>query len=341
MSDSAHRITIESVARHAGVSTATVSRVINKTGPVADATAQRVFSAVAELNYIPHMGARALARQRTSTLGLVFPALSDVFFFELIRGIQTTATFNGFGLLLYSTDTPEQVSVLNLPLGEHNVDGLIVFTSSLDDEALWRLHDHGLPMVLLHRTPPDDLDIPCVTFENKDGAYAAVTHLLATGRRRIALLAGAPDNEDAHWRQLGYQQALADYGLSPSDMLIAEAAFEEDTAEQIVLDWLQRGESFDAVFAADDTSARGALKGIQAAGYRVPDDVAVIGFDDALLSRYLDPPLTTVRAPIEEAGRVATEMLLRLIHDEAAAPLTLLPTTLVLRGSCCRWHADE
>lgn len=339
MPEPAHnRVTIDSVAERAGVSTATVSRVINKTGPVADATARRVYAAVAELNYIPHMGARALASRRTDTIGLVFPALSDVFFFELIRGIQETAAGHGYALLLYTTDLPERVDVLNLPLGEHNTDGLIVFTNSLADDALRRLHTHGLPLVLLHRSPPAGLPIPCVTFENKDGAYAVVRHLLETGRRRIAFLAGAADNEDSTWRELGYRQALADYGLAPNPVIRGEALFEERLAEALVSRWLAEGLQPDAIFAADDVSARGALRAVQAAGLIVPDDIAVVGFDDALLSRYLDPPLTTVRAPIEEAGRAAARQLLRLLHGEAAEPLTLLPTQLVIRGSCCREH---
>lgn len=333
-----NRVTIDSVAERAGVSTATVSRVINKTGPVAGATAQRVYAAVAELNYIPHMGARALASRHTDTIGLVFPALSDVFFFELIRGIQETAAAHGYGLLLYTTDLPERVDVLNLPLGEHNTDGLIVFTNSLADDALRRLHTHGLPLVLLHRSPPAGLPIPCVTFENKDGAYAVVRHLLENGRRRIAFLAGAPDNEDSYWRELGYRLALADYDLVPDPSLRGEASFEERLAEALVSHWLVEGRQMDAIFAADDVSARGALRAVQTAGLVVPDDIAIVGFDDALLSRYLVPPLTTVRAPIEEAGSAAAHQLLQLIHGQVAEPLTLLPTQLVIRRSCCREH---
>jgi LacI family transcriptional regulator len=327
-------VTIEDVAEYAGVSAMTVSRFLNNTGPVSDATAERVQLAIQELNYIPHQGARALAARKTNTIGLVLPEMSDIFFFQLIHGIQQIVTHNQYDLLLYSTTNSDDLSVLNLPLGKHNTDGLIVFTDSLNETALRRLYAVHFPLVLLLHTPPDDLHIPAVVFENKDGAFQMVTHLVNCGHKRIAFLAGATGNEDSYWREKGYCEALAAHNIPYDPGLWATAGFDDETAFAIVTQWIREGKSLDAIFAADDVSARGAIRAIQAAGKRVPEDIAVGGFDDALLSQHIDPPLTTVRAPIEEAGRIAATQLLRLIHEEPADPLTLLPTKLVIRRSC-------
>lgn len=327
-------VTIEDVAQRASVSAMTVSRYLNETGPVANNTAKRIQAAILELNYIPHQGARALAAKKTNTIGLILPEMNDIFFFQLIHGIQQVVTENEYDLLLYSTSQNEEVNVFNLPLGRHNTEGLIIFTDSLKDASLRRLHRVQFPMVLLHRTPPEDLSIPYVTFENKMGAYQMMEHLIRCGHRRIAFLAGAAENEDSMWRERGYREALADYNIPFDPTLLAEAGFNEDPAMAIVSQWLQEGKHIDAIFAADDVSARGVIQAIKRAGKRVPEDIAVVGFDDALLSQYSDPPLTTVRAPIEEAGREAALQLLKLIGQETAEPFILLPTELVIRQSC-------
>lgn len=327
-------ITIKNVAQRANVSAMTVSRYLNNTGPVATKTANRIRAAILELNYIPHQGARALAAKKTNTIGFILPEMSSVFFFQLLRGIQQTVTSAGYDLLLYSTTNPEGLNVLNLPLGQHNTDGLIIFTNSLNINTLRRLHRKQFPLVLLHQTPPEDLIIPAITFENKAGAYQMVEHLLNCGHERIAFLAGAADNEDACWREKGYREALVAHNVRFDPDLLATAGFDEETAVTIVTQWIQEDKVIDAIFAADDASGRGAIQAVQAAGLCVPEDIAVVGFDDDLLSRYIDPPLTTVRAPIEEAGRAAATQLLRLIHNEPADALTLLPTELVIRQSC-------
>jgi DNA-binding LacI/PurR family transcriptional regulator len=329
------RATIEDVAERAGVSAMTVSRVINKTGSVAAQTADRVYSAITELNYIPHRGARALAAQKTNTLGFILPGSSDVFFLELIRGIEAALIEEGYALLIYSSTQPKKQTVLDMPLGEHNTDGLIIFTDSLDDISLRRLHSRRFPMVLLHRSPPEGLDIPCVTFENKKGAYQMVEHMIQQcGHRRIAFLAGETGNEDSYWREVGYKEALTTHGISVDPQLIGIGGFDDLVAEGVVSQWIADDLQIDAIFAADDLSAQGTIRAIQKAGLSVPDDIAVAGFDDALLSQYLDPPLTTVHAPIEDAGRIAAEQLLRLIHTGQAESLIILPTELVVRRSC-------
>jgi DNA-binding LacI/PurR family transcriptional regulator len=190
-------------------------------------------------------------------------------------------------------------------------------------------------MILLHRSPPPGVAIPCVTFENKYGAYQMVNHLIQEcGHRRIAFLTGEAGNEDSYWREIGYKEALIDHGIPVDPNMIGVGEFDDQVAERVITQWLAEGRQVDAIFAGDDVSARGVIRAIQKAGLSVPDDIAVAGFDDALLSKYLDPPLTTVHAPIEESGRIAAEMLLRLIQTGQAEPLTLLPTELIIRRSC-------
>ena len=331
------RIRIEDVAEFAGVSTATVSRVLNKTGIVSPETVERVLEAIAELDYVPHAAARGLASRKTNILGVIFPEISGLFFSALLRGIETCLTENGYGLLLYSTQGRILENNEPPPLNESNSDGLIIFTDCLSEDHLRRLHARGFPMVILHRTPPEGVNIPCITFENKQGARQMTEHLLTVhGYQRIAYLA-ADGVEDSAWREMGYREALGAHNLPFDPALVGNAMFEDRVAEVVVNDWLMDGVEFQAIFAGDDESARGAIRALQRAGKRVPQDVAVVGFDDALLSQYLTPPLTTVRAPIEEAGRCAAAQLIQLINTGQAEPLTLLPVELVIRQSCgCR-----
>jgi|YNPNPStandDraft_1061719.scaffolds.fasta_scaffold07758_2 LacI family transcriptional regulator len=336
LSTARQRVTIADVARQAGVSIATVSRVLNGASIVSEETASRVRAAIADLHYAPRAAARGLASRRTHTIGLLLPEISGHFFPPLLRGIEAGARENGYSLLIYSTqDRTASRDLPYRPLGEHNTDGLLVFTDSLDDAELTRLHKIGFPMVLLYRSAPDSLPIPCVAFENRAGARALVDHLIEVhGHRRIAFLRGPTGNEDSLWRELGYRDSLQAHGLPCDPALVAAGGYDEEEAASAVAGWLTDGQVMDAIFAGDDEAASGAIAALQRAGRRVPDDVAVVGFDDLVISRHLNPPLTTVRAPIEQTGRVAVEQLVRLIRTGTADPLVLLPTELVIRRSC-------
>ena len=328
------RATIEDVARRAGVSISTVSRVINETAPVADETVHREREDIETQRYTPQAAARQLASRRTHTVGLLLPTISGAFFSPMLRGIERGARERGYDLLIHATQTlPE-----NGPpraLGEHNTDGLLIFTNSLPEPELRHLHELGFPMVLLHRSPPDGLDIPCVTFENKDGVRRMMDYLIETrGYRRIAFLTGPEDMEDSYWRELGYREGLEAHNLPIDPALIKMGGFDEQLAQQAVDVWLNEGVTMDVIFAADDESAAGVLAALHRRGVAVPDQLAVVGFDDVPHSRFLSPPLTTVRAPIEEAGYEAAQQLIHLIEGEETHPLILLPTELVIRRSC-------
>ena len=330
------RATIADVARVAGVSTATVSRVINQTAPVAPETTARVQAAIAALDYRPHTAARVLASNRTNTIGLVFPQISGYYFAALLRGIAAGAGDHGYDLLIYSAqESATQRTVCSYPVGEQNTDGLLVFTDGLPEDELRRLHARGFPVVLIHWSPPEGLDIPSVTIENKASAYRLVAHLITVHqRRRIVYLAGPEAHEDSHWREKGYRQALAEHGIPFDPRLIASGEFNREIAHKTVARLCQDGVQFDAIFAGDDDSATGALTALLEAGKRVPEDVALVGFDDIEIARYLQPPLTTVRAPVERVGHEAVQQLVRLIRSGEADPLTLLPTQLIIRRSC-------
>ncbi|HVN54361.1 MAG TPA: LacI family DNA-binding transcriptional regulator [Anaerolineaceae bacterium] len=328
--------TIEDVAELAGVSIATVSRVVNGTEVVSAATARRVQEAIRQLGYSPHSAARSLASRRTSTLGLILPEISGPFFSPLLRGIELAAREAGLELLVYSTQNRSAGRVGGArPMGPHNTDGLLVFTGALPEEELAALEKAHFPMVLLHQSPPEKLAIPAVAVENRAGAHQVVSHLIdAHGCQRIAFLTGPEGQEDARWRFRGYCETLAVHNLDPDPALIGHGEFDEQTAFETVSAWIRGGLRPDAIFAADDTSAIGALNALIRVGLRVPEEVALVGFDDMDISRYLSPPLTTVRAPVEEVGRTAADQLIRLIQGQTVEPLILLPTELVVRRSC-------
>jgi DNA-binding LacI/PurR family transcriptional regulator len=327
--------TIGDVAKLANVSIATVSRVVNASTPVIPETAERVHEAIRALNYVPKAAARVLASRKTHTLGLLLPEISGDFFPPLLRGIETAATEAGFALLIQTTS-----GTLGSPrvprLGEHNTDGLLIFSRGLPPKELERLHRIGMPVVLLHQSAPDGVGIPTVTVENKNGALLAVEHLIQKhGRKRIAFLRGPEGSEDSSWRERGYLLAHEQAGLTVDPALMTRGGFSRDGACEAVRALIRDGICFDAIFSGDDDSATGALTALRETGLRVPVDVSLIGFDDVPFSTHLSPPLTTVRAPTEQVGREAVRQLLAVIRGEIIEPLvTLLPTQLITRASC-------
>jgi LacI family transcriptional regulator len=329
--------TISDVAQKAGVSIATVSRVINGTTPVAIETAQRVQDAIKELAFVPRAAARVLASRRTETLGLLLPEIGGAFFSPLLRGIEAEARLAGFDLLIHATSHIPHASapVAHRPLGEHNTDGLIVFTQSIDEKEMNRLHTLNFPAVLLYQSPPSSLNIPSVTIENKSGARKIVEHLIQIHNcQRIVFLCGPDGNEDSEWRERGYREALEANGIPFDPALVATGGFNEEEARFALQELLVNNVEFDAVFAGDDDSAAGAISALSQAGKHIPLDVAVVGFDDLPIARYLRPTLTTVRAPIEQVGRESVRQLLTLIRGEQAEALVMMRTELVIRESC-------
>ena len=325
--------TIADVAHQAQVPIATVSRVLNGTVPVQLEKAERVRLAMQKLQFVPRSAARILASRKTNTIGLVFSEIGGAFFPHLLKGIEAQLHSAGYELLIYSTHLDHPTH--RKPIGEHNTDGLLVFTTSLESQELKRLYTLNFPLVLLHETPPEDMNIPVITIENKNGAETLVNHLIEKhGRRRIVFLRGLEGHEDSQWREKGYREALEMHGISFDPDLVGVGGFEEDQAFIAIQKLLSDGIEFDAVFAGDDDASIGVYRALRAGGRLIPQDVAVVGFDDVQFSRYLSPALTTVRAPIEEVGREAVRQLVKLINGAQAQALTLMRTELVIRESC-------
>lgn len=329
-----YAVTIHDVARQAGVSISTVSRVINESAPVSEPVKDRVRATMRELNYQPRTAARNLATRRTNTLGLLLTDIQGDFFAPLLSGIEAVTNEAGFDLLI-STSRRNPRDEVPHSVGAHNTDGLLVFAGSLREAGLRYCHGLGLPVVLIHQSPPPSLDIPCVTVENKAASRRLVEHLIVTHqRRRIAFLRGPEEHEDSYWREVGYRQALEEHGLARMPELVAQGDFDRRVARSSVSEMLAAGINVDAFYCGDDEAAVGVLEALHEAGVRVPEEVSVVGFDDQRLSAYLTPPLTTVRAPTEEVGRQAARQLVGLIRSGQADRLSLLPTEIVIRRSC-------
>jgi LacI family transcriptional regulator len=331
----ARHATIADVAERAGVSIATVSRVLNRTARVSDETASRVQKAIDELGFVPQAAARHLATRKTNTIGLLLPEVSSEFFFPILRGIEAATRQAGFDLLIAIQPEEQARQMAHNPLGDHNTDGLLIFGDLADSPALAQLIRLNFPLVLLYQAAPPGSGITSIQIENKHGSHLLVSHLIEVhGARRIAFLRGPAGNEDSSWRETGYRQALADHNLAFDPRLVEAGNFEQQGGRTAIETLLKKGIQFDAVFAGDDGTAIGALAALNQAGLRVPEDVRLVGFDDIPTSRYLNPPLTTVRAPTEQVGHEAVKQLVRRIRTGQADAEVLLPTELVIRQSC-------
>lgn len=329
-------VTIREVAQQAGVSVATVSRYINRNAPVSEEVAERLEQVMTSLRYAPHAAARHLASRKTYVIGILLTNIPSDFFVPLLFGIESVVRLKGYNLLI-STGQFSGHDDTSLPIGPHNTDGLLVYADSLSDDELTMLHSSNFPMVLIHRTAPQPLNIPSVTIENKAATYKLVEHLIMQHhKRRILFLRGRSHQEDAYWRETGYRSALEANGIPFDENLIISGEFEREIAYKSMTQFLENGKqiAFDAVFAGNDDAAIGVMTALMEHGHRIPEDIPVVGFDDLRLSAFLTPPLTTVRAPTEEVGRIAANQLFNLIEDKPTEGITLLPTEIILRRSC-------
>jgi LacI family transcriptional regulator len=325
--------TIKEVAAKAGVSVATVSRVFNHKGPVADATTQRVIAAAQDLAYVPHGAARSLSMRRTNTVEVVLPDLHGEFFSEMIRGIDLAARRRGYHLLVSGShsDWDEMSAVLQAVRGR--VDGLIVMSPDLAARSLRAHLPTGIPVVLLNCG--EDMGGNSIAIDNYGGARAMVRHLANAGHRRIAFIKGPAKNADAADRLRGYREEMAALHGSPNCRIELDGDFAEQAGYTAGLLIAEMKERPTALFAANDSMAIGALCAFQERHLRVPREIAVVGFDDIPIARFVTPPLTTVAVAIAELGRRAFELLVLALEDKTARPRTeIVPTSLVIRESC-------
>jgi DNA-binding LacI/PurR family transcriptional regulator len=335
MTKRSHSITIRDVAKQAGVSVATVSRYINRNAPVSGEIAKRIQRVMEKLDYVPLLAARHLATRKTGTVGLLSFTVEYGFFGPLVTGLEAILKRNGYSLLIatYPADLSDEVDP---PIGPHNTDGVVVFSNTLTEKQLAEWYKMQFPVVLVHRTSPASIPIPCVNVENKTASYKMVDHLIeAHGRRRIVFVRAPGYQEDAHRRELGYKAALKAHSIAYDPRLIIGGKYDRKVARQAMEKFLSNNPPrFDAVFAGDDDLAVSVVSALQGAGLKVPGDVAVVGFDDQRFASLMVPPLTTIHAPTEEVGRVAGQQLLRLLNGQPADRMTVLPTEVVIRQSC-------
>ncbi|MEU9089982.1 LacI family DNA-binding transcriptional regulator [Streptomyces sp. NPDC048428] len=332
------RPTLEEVAARAGVGRGTASRVINGSPRVSAHTREAVEAAVAELGYVPNRAARALAGNRTDAIALVVPESESRFFTEpyfsdIVRGVGAALADTEMQLLLTLVGSDRERRRLAQYLTAHRVDGVLLVSVHADDPLPDLLEQLGMPAVMNGRRSATE-PLPSVDSDNFEGARCAVEHLVSRGRRSIATITGRLDVYAAQRRLDGYRRALADAGLEPDERLIAPADFSEEGGVRAMRELLARRPDVDAVFAASDLMAAGARQVLREAGRRIPDDVALVGFDDSSVARHMDPALTSVRQPIEEMGREMTRVLLAEIAGEnTERPQIVLPTELVVRDS--------
>ncbi|MFG6415690.1 LacI family DNA-binding transcriptional regulator [Roseateles sp. DC23W] len=324
--------TIKDVAREAGVSVATVSRALNGAENVLPDTRQRIVEVARELRYAPSGAARSLITRKTDTVGALLPDLHGEFFSELIRGIDQAARARGLHLLLSSSHDDANEAAAALRAMNGRVDGLVVMSPHADDDFLAQNLPHNLPAVLLNsgvRRPSQRV----FAIDNFGGAREMTEHLVRTGRRRIAFLGGPAANFEARERERGYRAGL---GKSAKPWLLAgdfsESAGERTGAALLAMPAAERP---DAVFAANDIMAIGLLGALQAGGVRVPEDIALAGFDDIPVARYVSPALTTMQVPIAALGGQALDALADALDGAAAGTdATVMPVQLVVRRSC-------
>ena len=327
-------ITIRDVAREAQVSVATVSRVLNASGPVREETRRLIREVAGRLRYVPHGGARSLITRRTDTLGVLLPDLYGEFFSELIRGMDDAARRHGYHLLISSAHADKHEVEAAMRAMRGRVDGVVVMSPDLDAESLLNIPT-TLPVVLLCSTPNGDAP-DSLTIENCRGARGMVRHLISLGHRRIAIIKGAVRNYDAAERLRGYRIALREAGITPTRDVEQDGGFTESGGYAAALALLDVCPRPTAIFAANDAMAIGALSALRQSGVHVPGEMAVAGFDDIPLARYMDPPLTSVRVPICDLGARAVAMLVHgVVHkNDHARQRERVSTELVVRRSC-------
>jgi LacI family transcriptional regulator len=324
-------VTLEQVARQAGVSPSTVSRILNGTAVVADDKRQAVQEAIRTLGFVPNPVARGLAGGRTLSIGVVTQAIDSPFYGGALRGIEDALGAAGYSPLFVSGhwNADEEARCIEV-LRSRRVDGLIVLTGRLSDTAL-RALARQLPVVVTGRIMKAP-GLVSLDFDNALGAQMAAAHLLGLGHRRIAFIGGDPLHPDARERERGFRAACDAAGVAVDEALMASGGYHEEGGRQAIDRLLDSGRPFSAVFAANDQMAFGAALGMHRRGLRVPDDVSLVGFDDLATSSYSLPPLTTVHHPVQELGLTAAGAMLDLLRGMRPRA-TLTAPHLVIRES--------
>jgi LacI family transcriptional regulator len=309
--------------------------VINETRFVSEELRARVLEVMEELNYQPSAVARSLRRKETQTIGMMVPDSSNPFFAEVARGIEDTSFDQEYSVILCNSDgdMKKEQFYINV-LVEKRVDGIIFVAAGGSAQHIRSLLERNMPLVVVDREIAD-VEVDSVLTDNLQGGYLATKHLIELGHRRIGCITGPSDLTPSAERVIGYERALMERNLAVNENLILKGDFQYESGYQAVREFLTMDEPPTAVFACNDLMAVGAISGVRENGGRVPEDLAIVGFDDVDLASFTNPPLTTIVQPKYEMGVLAAQMLMERIKDKAMPPRRrLLKTTLVVRESC-------
>ncbi|WP_019121239.1 LacI family DNA-binding transcriptional regulator [Brevibacillus massiliensis] len=328
--------TIEDVAKRANVSTATVSRVINRQGGVREKTKARILAAIEELNYIPNAVARSMVKKTTNTIGIIIPDLNNPFFPLVVSGIEQKAREKGYFTILCNTnESAETETELLKILMERSVDGLIITTADEQGDHLQAVIDAKIPIVAVDRSIKR-FEVDTVLVGNIDGAYQATRHLILQGHQKIAIICGPQNTTPGYERFVGYRRALEEYGLPLVPEYILEGDFREESGTRLTKELHSLAERPTAIFSSNNLMTIGCVKALMELRWKIGEEVAFIGFDDVDIATFINPPLTVVSRPMRKLGEVAFEIL----HERMAEGLDgakrhyVLSPELNIRQSC-------
>jgi DNA-binding LacI/PurR family transcriptional regulator len=326
--------TIKDVAQRAGVSTATVSYVINRSRFVSEELTRRVNQAIGELAFTPSRVAQSLRRGRTSTIGLVMDDITNRFASQFTRGLENTASSEAYSIIISDLhERPENEARSISMLVDQRVDGIIYAGYGQAEEQLAELYAGGLPVVAVDK-PPATAKLPSVLIDNRSSIVAALKHLKGLGHREILFINGLAVNRNAVLRAEAYREFMRNHHLPSAEDSVLFGDYTLEHGYQTTLRILEEGRKFSALLCGDDLVAFGAMAALKSRGLRVPEEVAVVGFDDDPIAAIFDPSLTTIHYPMYEMGRQSFELFLRLVRRRRKQPEhMLLDTELVVRRS--------
>jgi len=332
------KVTIYDIVRESGVGLGTVSRVLNNHPSVTPETRQRVKDVIRRLKYQPHTYAQRLARRQSETISVIIPFFTNYFFIEVLQGVQDKISQLDYDLVLYGVNHLDQVEAyIDRTLRRGKVDGILFFSMKLPDKIIPRFKETGIPMVLVDTRYPD---FDSISVANTEGAYAATTHLIELGHGTVGLVNAKLVSAPAMERLQGYKQALANHGIKFSESLVKtgennrQDGFNREAGYEAMKEFIKmRDDMPNAFFISSDIQAMGAITALNESGLRVPEDVAVVGFDDIELARHIK--LTTMRQPMYQIGSLAVERLVaRMANPQMEVLHTTFSPTLIVRDSC-------
>jgi LacI family transcriptional regulator len=329
-------LTLEDIARLSNVSRSTVSRVINADKNVKEETRQKVRRVIQSKNFQPNLAARGLATGRTNVIGIVIPAgvsviFTDPYFPQFIQGVSSACNNRNYSVMLWLAEPEYERLMISRILHNGLVDGVVVAKTLMNDPIVTSLYESRMPFILIGRHPT--MDVNFLDVDNLQAGRKATLHLLRLGYQRIATITGSQDQSVGYDRYQGYLKALLDYGQLARPELVVEGDFTEEGGYNTMLRLIPQKP--DAVFVASDMMAYGAMRALREANLRIPEDVAIVGFDDIPASSKTNPPLTTVRQQVSQMGSKAVDFLINLIeNDIQSTQHIIMDTELVVRESC-------